>query len=327
MLLKLLDCGSPSGAVLGVEAGLAPVVAAGLAVAAAGLEGLAVAVEGLAEAAAGLAPAAEGLVEVAAGLAEAAGLAPVGVAGLGLAAAVGGVTVGGVAADLAEADSMMAMDQMASGIGPNGLAIDYGGYGGGGIQDLDEGAMRLVGGPGSYEEAMLGMQGYGVDADGELVLPPGVEPGSKEYNEFLLQLEAQGLIEIHEEIVEVPQVVVEERVVHVPGRKQIQERLIEVPKVEWVERVEYEDFVEYREVPVDKIIEVPEIEYKVKQVDQAVPQTYVQEHFVDRYREVPVTQVQEVERTEHVPVMVPRDWQPPNLQAMGMAPAQQMVAT
>ena len=26
---------------------------------------------------------------------------------------------------------------------------------------------------------------------------------------------------------------------------------------DWVERVEYEDYVEYREVPVDKIIEVP----------------------------------------------------------------------
>lgn len=86
------------------------------------------------------------------------------------------------------------------------------------------------------------------------------------------------------------------------GRKQIQERLIEVPKVvpgtclkselgaeDWVERVEYEDYVEYREVPVDKVIEVwlmwldeiltnqvPEIEYKIKQVDHTVPQTYIQ---------------------------------------------------
>ena len=31
--------------------------------------------------------------------------------------------------------------------------------------------MRLVGGPGSYEEAMLGMQGYGVDADGRSLGP------------------------------------------------------------------------------------------------------------------------------------------------------------
>ena len=153
-----------------------------------------------------------------------------------------------------------------SGIGPGGLAVDYGGYGGGGIRDaLGYDPMQLVGGPGSLEEAMQNLGGAG---DSDLPgLPPGVEPGSKEYNDHLHMLEAQGLIEIREEIVEVPQVVVEERVVHVPGRKQIQERLIEVPKVEWVERVEYDDFVEYREVPVDKIIEVPEIEYKIKQVD------------------------------------------------------------
>lgn len=215
-----------------------------------------------------------------------------------------------------------------SGIGPGGLAMDLGGYGGGGIQDiLGEGGMELVNG-GDLDAALGLLNGPGVDANGEIQLPPGVEPGTKEYNDFLQQLEAQGLIEIREEIVEVPQVVVEERVVHVPGKKQIQERLIEVPKVDWVERVEYEDYVEYREVPVDKIIEVPEIEYKIKQVDQTVPQTYIQEHFVDKFREVPVTQVQETERVEHVPVMVPKDWQPPNYEALGMksspanAPAQ-----
>ena len=157
-----------------------------------------------------------------------------------------------------------------SGIGPGGLAIDLGGYGGGGIREAlgwDPSGMQLVGGPGSLEEALQNLGGPGAGGDGDLPgLPPGVEPGSKEYNEHLHMLEAQGLIEIQEEIVEVPQVIVEERVVHVPGRKQIQERLIEVPKVEWVERVEYDDFVEYREVPVDKIIEVPEIEYKIKQV-------------------------------------------------------------
>lgn len=108
-----------------------------------------------------------------------------------------------------------------------------------------------------------------------------------------------------EQIVEVPQIVYEERVVHVP-RREIQERLFEVQKVEYVYRDEYEDHIEYREVPVDKIIEVPEIEYKVKEVEQLVPQTYVQEYFVDRYKEVPITQVQEVERVEEVPVMVPR---------------------
>jgi hypothetical protein len=108
-------------------------------------------------------------------------------------------------------------------------------------------------------------------------------------------------VQYQEQIVEVPQVVVEERVVHVPKRE-VQERLIEVPKVDYVERIEYEDFIEYREVPVDKIVEVPEIEYRVREVEQFVPQTYIQEYYVDKYVETPITQVQEVERVEHVPV-------------------------
>jgi len=108
-------------------------------------------------------------------------------------------------------------------------------------------------------------------------------------------------VQYQEQIVEVPQVVVEERVVHVT-RREVQERLIEVPKVEYVERIEYEDFIEYREVPVDKIVEVPEIEYRVREVEQFVPQTYIQEYYVDKYVETPITQVQEVERVEHVPV-------------------------
>jgi len=108
-------------------------------------------------------------------------------------------------------------------------------------------------------------------------------------------------VQYQEQIVEVPQVVVEERVVHVP-RREVQERLIEVPKIEYVERIEYEDFIEYREVPVDKIVEVPEIEYRVREVEQFVPQTYIQEYYVDKYVETPITQVQEVERVEHVPV-------------------------
>jgi len=111
-------------------------------------------------------------------------------------------------------------------------------------------------------------------------------------------------IQHQEQIVEVPQVVVEERVIH-RAKKIQQERLIEVPKIEYVEKIEYFDTVEYREVPVDKIVEVPEIEYRVREVEQLVPQTYVQEYFVDNYTEVPVTQVQEVERIERVPVYPP----------------------
>eukprot|EP00438_Fugacium_kawagutii_P015996 Skav226893 [mRNA] locus=scaffold2258:29626:34587:- [translate_table: standard] len=107
--------------------------------------------------------------------------------------------------------------------------------------------MDLVNG-GDLDAALGLLNGPGVDANGEIQLPPGVEPGSKEYNEFLQQLEAQGLIEIREEPIA-------SRCTGAGRKKQIQERLIEVPKVDWVERVEYEDYVEYREVPVDKIIE------------------------------------------------------------------------
>lgn len=106
-----------------------------------------------------------------------------------------------------------------------------------------------------------------------------------------------------EQIVEVPQIVTEEIVTRVP-RKEIQERLIEIPKIEYVERIEYEDMIEYREVCVDKIIEVPEVEYVVREVERLVPQTYVEEYFVDNYKEMPMYQVQEVERIENVPVAV-----------------------
>lgn len=107
-----------------------------------------------------------------------------------------------------------------------------------------------------------------------------------------------------EQIVEVPQVAVEERVLHKP-KHVVQERLIEVPKYEFVEKIEYIDYVEYREVPVDKVVEIPEIEYRVREVEKYVPQTFVQEYYVDNYVEHPVTQVQEVERRERVPLPTP----------------------
>lgn len=108
--------------------------------------------------------------------------------------------------------------------------------------------------------------------------------------------------EFVEDIVEVPRGVTEVREKHVP-KLEIQERLIEVPRLEFREIIEYEDRVEYREVPVDKIIEVPEIEYRVREVEKFVPQTYVQEYYIDHYEEVPIVQVQEVERFEHVPII------------------------
>jgi len=106
---------------------------------------------------------------------------------------------------------------------------------------------------------------------------------------------------------------VETRQQHVP-KLDVQERLIEIPKIEFREKIEYEDRIEYREVPVDKIIEVPEIEYRIRDVERFVPQTYVQEYYVDRYTEVPVQQIQEVQREEYVPVVMPV----PNYRAVGI---------
>jgi hypothetical protein len=108
------------------------------------------------------------------------------------------------------------------------------------------------------------------------------------------------VIKNEEQIIEVPQIVEEIRIIRVP-KKEIQERLIEVPKIEWEEVIEYDDRIEYREVCVDKIVEVPEIEYVIKEIETLVPQSYIEEYFVDNYKEMPMVQVQEVERTENVP--------------------------
>jgi len=130
-----------------------------------------------------------------------------------------------------------------------------------------------------------------------------IEVPHVEYEEREMQLPAT--YEVVEQIVEIPEIVIEERIVHVP-KVVIQERLIDVPKIEFREIIEYEDRVEYREVPVDKIIEVPEIEYVVREVEHFIPQQYQQEVFQDRYVDVPVVQVQEVERIETVPIMTKR---------------------
>lgn len=130
-----------------------------------------------------------------------------------------------------------------------------------------------------------------------------VEVPKIEYKEVEKQMPPEYKTE--EIIVEVPQVQVEERVIHNP-KVVIQERIIEVPKIEFVEKIEYVDTIEYREVPVDKIVEVPEIQYVMREVEHFIPQDYVQEVFCDRYTEVPVVQVQEVVREERVPVIVKR---------------------
>jgi len=117
-----------------------------------------------------------------------------------------------------------------------------------------------------------------------------------------------------ENIEEVNRGVVTETLQHHVPKTEYQERLIEIPKIEHRQVIVYEDRVEYREVPVDKIVEVPEIEYRIRDVERFVPQTYVQEYFVDRYTEVPVQQLQEVERVEFVPVVNPV----PNYRAVGI---------
>merc|ERR1719162_1521158 len=135
-----------------------------------------------------------------------------------------------------------------------------------------------------------------------------IEVPHVEYEEREIQLPAT--YEVVEQIVEIPEIVIEERIVHVP-KVVIQERLIDVPKIEFREIIEYEDRVEYREVPVDKIIEVPEIEYVVREVEHFIPQQYQQEVYQDRYVDVPVVQVQEVERIETVPIKTRRYHQKP----------------
>mmetsp|Transcript_13558 Transcript_13558/g.31887 ORF Transcript_13558/g.31887 Transcript_13558/m.31887 type:complete len:323 (-) Transcript_13558:70-1038(-) len=132
-----------------------------------------------------------------------------------------------------------------------------------------------------------------------------IEVPKIEYKESYRQAPAKYQTKV--ELVDVPQVLVEEHVRHVPT-KEVQERLFEVPKVEFRECIEYEDRVEYREVLVDKIVEVPEVEYRIIPVEHWVPQTYVQE--VDgsySYQEVPMVQVQEVERHEYAPTLLPSE--------------------
>merc|ERR1719313_3020390 len=103
------------------------------------------------------------------------------------------------------------------------------------------------------------------------------------------------------------------------------------PRAPPCEKIEYEDSVEYREVPIDTYIEVPEVEYRYKQVEVKVPEPYFQEVPQYKYTEVPMVQVQEVERVEQVPV--PVDVAPPAspprpipvpMQPMPTMPVQQM---
>lgn len=126
--------------------------------------------------------------------------------------------------------------------------------------------------------------------------------------QFVIHQPAPARKEVQERIVEVPQYVVEEHIVHVP-KVEVQERIFEIPVPEFREVIEYDDRIEYREVPVDKIVEVPEIEYRIKEVETLVPQTYIQNGRTrSTYVEYPVAQVQEVQRHERVPFAVENSW-------------------
>eukprot|EP01056_Protomagalhaensia_sp_Gyna25_P000626 Protomagalhaensia_sp_Gyna_25__625@NODE_1294_length_1975_cov_207_605372_g1033_i0_p2_GENE_NODE_1294_length_1975_cov_207_605372_g1033_i0NODE_1294_length_1975_cov_207_605372_g1033_i0_p2_ORF_typecomplete_len564_score145_93IMCp/PF12314_8/6_9e03IMCp/PF12314_8/3_4e07IMCp/PF12314_8/2_8e07IMCp/PF12314_8/5_1e03IMCp/PF12314_8/9_4e03_NODE_1294_length_1975_cov_207_605372_g1033_i01851876 len=93
-------------------------------------------------------------------------------------------------------------------------------------------------------------------------------------------------IEYVEKIVEVPEKIVQEKIVQ-EVKVQYQERIVEVPKPIYQERIIEVPEVQYREVPVERIVEVPE--YK----DEIV------------YRDVPVTQYVEKPVPEYVTVEVP----------------------
>lgn len=107
-----------------------------------------------------------------------------------------------------------------------------------------------------------------------------------------------GKTKSEEQVIEVPQVVTEGKVKQVPVIERW-ERLIEIPRVEFREVVQYEDRIEYREVPVDRIVEVPEIEYSIIEKDVPMSQAYKEEVLQDQMMEVPIFENQELERFEN----------------------------
>eukprot|EP00397_Hematodinium_sp_SG-2012_P032405 GEMP01034503.1.p1 GENE.GEMP01034503.1~~GEMP01034503.1.p1 ORF type:complete len:367 (+),score=83.71 GEMP01034503.1:47-1147(+) len=104
-----------------------------------------------------------------------------------------------------------------------------------------------------------------------------------------------------EKIVEVPQVVVEEKIIY-ETRIEVQERIIEVPKIIFEEVIEYEDTIEYREVPVDTYVdEIVEVYVMIPKPQEVLVPMYEYVE-VPEYVDVPMVQMQEVERIEEVPV-------------------------
>lgn len=100
-----------------------------------------------------------------------------------------------------------------------------------------------------------------------------------------------------DKIVEVPEKVQEEKVVHVP-KIEYQERIVTVPKKVIKENIVEVPEIEYREIPIEKIVEVPEVREEIVTREVAVPQ-YVDVP-VPEYRCVGIPQ--EIER--QIPVGV-----------------------
>lgn len=104
-----------------------------------------------------------------------------------------------------------------------------------------------------------------------------------------------------ERTIEVPVVKEVERLVHRPVEI-LQERIIQLPKPVFVERVSYNDRYEYREVLVDTVVEVPEVQYIYEEVPHYIPQQYIQEYYVDKVMEVPQVEVEELHAEEQVTI-------------------------
>lgn len=128
-----------------------------------------------------------------------------------------------------------------------------------------------------------------------------------------------------EKIVEVPHKVLQEKIREV-SRVEVQERLIEIPRLVPREKIVNFPVYEYHEIPVEKIVEVPEIRQQVvlkekivpRYVDKPVPQerTIEIENTIERRTPVPVEavtylqlqlpKIRPVYQQLEVPVYVPR---------------------
>lgn len=104
-----------------------------------------------------------------------------------------------------------------------------------------------------------------------------------------------------EKTVEVPQIIFEDKIIH-ETKIEVQERIIEVPKIIYEEVVEYEDKIEYREVPVDTYIDEIIEEYVTVPKPQEVMVPMYEYVEVIETDDVPMVQMQEVERIEEVPI-------------------------